>query len=311
MVRGFTDAAAGQAVLAGVGSDRVLELRVAEGRHVKRGEVIAVLANYPLADIAVRSAEAGLEKAKARRRSLASGILVAKEANKSPAAGETGKTKSKDSGPAKPGIAEQEILVKLSAEENKLKMLNLQRSSLPEEQKKLEISISEWNLEHERARLRVLKETLASELAENDTDIRLWAAELENARLRREQALVRSPFDGIVVQIWARPGERIERGIAEIVDMSRLRVVADVDEVLFHRIKVGGEVKVVFRGERTSHAGKVVRIGSEVRRTANLGSAFGGTANVRAVPVEIELNDPSQMPQMLGREAIVTFEEQS
>lgn len=309
MVRGFTAAEAAQSILTGIGSDIVLELRVVEGQQVKRGDIVAVLANYPSADIAVRSAEAELEKEQERRKSLAAGIIVAKKDKAGEASGEGGKPKSKGSGPAKPGIAEQEVLVKLSAEEAKLKALTMQRSGLPPDQRELEISVSQQNREHEQARLRVLKETLADDLAESDADIQVKTAALEDARLLREQAMVRSPIDGVVVHVWTHPGERIRRGIAQIVDMNRLRIVADIDEVLITRMKVGGKVSVTFRGEKTSHAGKIVFVGSEVRRTPNLGGFGSEVTNVRSVPVKIELNDPSQMPHMVGREAIITFDE--
>jgi HlyD family secretion protein len=305
MVRGFTDAPAGETMIAGVGGDRVLELRVAEGQKVKRDQTIAVLSNYPVADIAVRSAEAALEQLEHLHESLVSGIQPTPKVNH--AAGGKDKGKSKDSDSSKIGIAEQEAVVKLSTEENKLKVLQMQRSGLPAAQKELEISVSEQKLERDRAKLRVLKETLASDLAQNETDIRIQTAEVDRARMVREQALVHSPFDGIIVQILTRPGERIGLGIAQIVDMSQLRVLADVDEVLLGRVKLGSKVNVIFHGEARVHEGKVVRIAETVRRLPSMGSLGSGATHVRVVPIEVELDDPSQMPQMLGREAEVTF----
>src|SRR5262245_54984896 len=64
--RGYTDAPAGTAVIAGdpAGGSSVLELRIKDGQKVKRNEVIAVLSNYPKADLALRMAEADLVKLK-------------------------------------------------------------------------------------------------------------------------------------------------------------------------------------------------------------------------------------------------------
>lgn len=309
MARGFTDAPAGTVVISGAGSDRLLELRVVEGQKVKRGEIIAVLSNYPVADISVRSAKAELEQVKLQHESLISGIRVTRKLNQQVEGSDNGKDggKVKVSDTPKVGIAEQEALVRLSTEENKLKELEMQRSSLPAQQKQLEIGVSEQKLERDRAQLRVLKETLASDLAQSETDIRIKTAKLENARAMREQGLVRSPLDGIVVQIWARPGERIERGIAQIVDMSRLRVLADIDEVLLGRIAPGGKANVVFHGEKTIHQGKIAHIAATVKRMPSMGSLGSGTTNVNVVQVEVALDDPSQMPQMLGREAQITF----
>ena len=62
--RGYTDAPAGTAVVAGdpAGGSTIVELRIKDGQKVKRDEVIAVLSNYPKADITLRMAEADLVK---------------------------------------------------------------------------------------------------------------------------------------------------------------------------------------------------------------------------------------------------------
>jgi HlyD family secretion protein len=317
IARGFTDAPAGQVVMAGEGSSTLLELRVVEGQRVKQGEVIAVLLNYPLDDVAVHTAEARLEQAKREHESLALGIRPTKKANQkadgSPKGKDSSKSASNDTGKGKGGdapklgIPEQEAVVRLSTEEHKLKVLEMQRSGLPAEERELEVRVSEEKSERDRAQLRVLKETLASDLAESEADISIKAASLENARALRERGLVRSPLNGIVVQVWTHPGERIERGIVQIVDMSQLRVLADIDEQLLGRVALGGKAQVVFRGEKTIHDGKIMRIGSTVKRMLSMGSYGTGTTNLNVVQVEVVLDDPSQMPEILGREALVTF----
>jgi HlyD family secretion protein len=261
----------------------LLELRVADGQKVKRDEVIAVLSNYPIADVSVRSDEADLEKSKRLREAMISGYRVAE-------------------------IAEQEVVVKATAEENKLKVLELQRSGKPPDQKQLELNISEQKLEREQAKLKVMKETLATDLAQIDTDIGIKQATLDNARTTRERALVRSPIDGVVVQIWTRPGERVSQyGIAKIVDMSQMRVFADVDEVHLGRIKVDGKVEVTFRGSPTVYTGKISRISPAVKRMQRTEPDNGSSTDARVVQVEITLDDLSSMPQVLGRETRVTF----
>src|SRR6201999_4437973 len=107
-----------------------------------------------------------LEKAKRQREAMVSGYRVAE-------------------------IAMQQSVVNSSAEENKLKALELQRSGKPPDQKQLELNISQQNLERERAKLRVMKETLETDLAQIDTDITITTAKLEDARNSRGQALVR------------------------------------------------------------------------------------------------------------------------
>ena len=283
--RGYTDAPTGTAVVAGdpVGGSVLQELRVVDGQRVKKDEIIAVLSNFSKADVAVRTTEAELEKAKQTRETMVNGFRTAE-------------------------IAMQEVVVKSSAEELKLKTLEMTRSGKPPDQKQLELNISQQSLEREQAKLRVQKETLASDLAQTDIDISITSAKLDQARINREQALVRSPLDGVVVQIYTRQGERIAPGgIVKIVDMSQMRVLADVDELHLGRVVPGGKVEVTFRGSPTAYRGTIARISPTVKRMQRIEPDGGSSTDARVVQVEIKLDDPSGMPQVLGRETRVTF----
>ncbi|TAJ33977.1 MAG: HlyD family efflux transporter periplasmic adaptor subunit [Reyranella sp.] len=283
--RGYTDAPSGTAVIAGdpAGGGVMIDLRITDGQRVKKDEIIAVLSNYPRADITVRTSEAELAKAKQQREAMVNGFRTAE-------------------------IAMQEVAVKSAAEELKLKTLELQRSGKPPDQKQLELSISQQNLEREQAKLRVQKETLETDLAQIDTDLSIITAKLDNARNTREQALVRSPLDGVVIQIYTRQGERVSpSGIAKIVDLAQLRVLADVDELHVGRIAAGGKVEVTFRGSPTVYKGTIARVAPTVKRMQRIEPDGGSSTDARVVQVEIQLDDPSSMPQVLGRETRVTF----
>jgi HlyD family secretion protein len=283
--RGYTDAPAGTVVIAGEpgGGSVLVELRIVDGQKVKRDEIIAVLSNYSKADVSVRSSEATLLKTKQQREAMVSGFRVAE-------------------------IAMQEVVVKLETETNKLKALQLQRSGLPPDQKQLEVNIAQQNLEKEQMKLRVQKETLASDLAQIDTEITSLSARLDSAKVTREQSLVRTPIDGIVIQIYSRQGERVSpSGIAKIVDLSKLLILADVDELQVGRVVPGGKVEVTFRGSPTVYKGKVSRVAPTVKRMQRVEPDGGSSTDGRVVQVEVELDDPASMPQVLGRETRVIF----
>jgi HlyD family secretion protein len=283
--RGYTDAPAGTAVLAGnpEGGGVLAELRVSEGQVVKRDDVIAVMSNYPKADVMVRTTEGDLEKAKRQREAMVSGYRTAE-------------------------IAMQEAVVKGKTEESKLKTLELQRSGKQPDMKQLELNISQQDLAREEAKLRVMKETLVTDIAQIDTDIAITVAKLDNARTTREQALVRSPLNGLIVQIHTRQGERVQAGgIAKIVDMSQMHVFADVDEVHLGRLTAGGKVEITFRGSPNVYKGKIARIAPTVKRMQRVEPDGGSSTDGRVVQVEIELDDAASMPQVLGRETRVTF----
>ncbi len=283
--RGYTDAPAGTVVIAGDpgGGAVLLELRITDGQTVKKDDIIAVLSNYPKADVAVRSTGAELSKAKQRREAMADGYRTSE-------------------------IRLQEVVVKSEAESNKLKALQMQRSGLPPDQKQLELNIAQQNLEREQAKLRVLSETLEADLAQIETEISIIQSKLDNARTTREQALVRSPLDGVVVQIYSRQGERVaSSGIAKIVDLSQLRILADVDELHVGRVVPGGKVEVTFRGSTAVYKGTISRVAPTVKRMQRVDPDGGSSTDGRVVQVEIELDDRSSMPRVLGRETRVTF----
>jgi multidrug resistance efflux pump len=283
--RGYTDAPAGTAVLAGnpEGGGVLAELRVSEGQVVKRDDVIAVMSNYPKSDVLVRTTEGDLEKAKRQREAMVSGYRTAE-------------------------IAMQEVVVKGKSEELKLKTLELQRSGKQPDMKQLELNISQQDVAREEAKLRVMKETLVTDIAQIDTDISITVAKLDNARTTREQALVRSPLNGVIVQIHTRQGEQVKvGGIAKIVDMSQMHVFADVDELHLGRLAAGGRVEITFRGSPNVYKGKIARIAPTVKRMQRVEPDGGSSTDGRVVQVEIELDDAASMPQVLGRETRVTF----
>jgi HlyD family secretion protein len=285
IARGYTDATNGTFVIAGDprGGQTVVELRVKEGQKVKRGEIIAVLTGYPRADIMVRIAEADLLKIKEQREAMLTGPRVSQ-------------------------IAIAEAAIKSTIDGNKLSELERSRSPKPPDQRELEADIAERGLAHQKADLDLQKRQLKNDLALSEIDLANAEARLENARTDREASLVRSPVDGIVTEIYTRQGEAIpgRLGIAKIVDMHLLRVVADIDELHLNRLVPGARVEVTFRGSSRVYPGKVVRAPMTVTRLKRSNADLGMTS-AHLVEAEIEFDDPTSIPQMLEREARITF----
>lgn len=282
--RGYTEAPAGTVVIAGEpeGGAVILELRVKDGQKVKRDDIIAVLSNYPPADVEVRAAEAKLLKAQQQREAMVSGYRVAE-------------------------IVMQEAVVKSESETNKLKQLQFQRSSMPPDEKQLELSIAQQSLEREQAKLRVWKEQLDDDRAQIETQIKILTAKLDDARATREQALVRAPLDGTIAELYSRQGERIHgNGIAKIVDLDQVIILAEIDDIHVSRVVVGGKVEVTFRGSPIVHKGTVSRVSPMVKRLKR-SQADLGEGNVNLVEVEIRLDDPAKMPRTLSRETRVIY----
>ena len=79
IARGFTDAPAGSVTVGGDltnGGGVLIELRVVDGQHVKKGEIIGVLSNYGVSAATVSIDEAELAKAETQRQAMMSGFRV-------------------------------------------------------------------------------------------------------------------------------------------------------------------------------------------------------------------------------------------
>ena len=285
IARGYTDAPEGTAVVAGdpAGGSVLVELKVKDGQKIKKGEVLAVLSNYARADVTLRMAEADLVKLKQMLDFVLKGTRLS-------------------------DIALQEAALKSSIEQNKLNSLQRARSGKPPDVREIETAIAEQGLERQKVRLALLKTTLENDLAQHEIDMANTQSRIDSAKRTLEDALVRSPLDGVVVQIFSRQGERVSpAGIVKIVDMAQLRVLADVDELHVSRLKPGGKVDVTFRGNNDVYKGTIERIAPTVKRMQRVEPDGGSSTDARVVQVEIKIDDTSSMPPVLGRETRVTF----
>jgi multidrug resistance efflux pump len=283
--RGYTDAPAGTAVVAGDpgGGSVLIDLKVKDGQKVQKNEVIAILSNYPRAEVALRMAEADLAKLEKTYQSILKGTRVTE-------------------------INLQEATLKSSLEQSKLDALIRQRSGRPPDQRELEAALADQSLERQKVRLELMKTTLANDLQQYDIDLANAKARVESARRTREDAQVRSPLDAVVVQIFTREGERVSpAGIVKIVDMNQLRVLADVDELHVGRLQPGGKVDISFRGANEVYKGTIERIAPTVKRMQRVEPDGGSSTDARVVQVEIKIDDMSSIPPVLGRETRVTF----
>jgi HlyD family secretion protein len=138
-------------------------------------------------------------------------------------------------------------------------------------------------------------------------------ADLDVARIRVEQQqsmlddhILRAPFDGVVVEISAQPGEVIapsaagggftRTGICTIVDMESLRVVVDINEQLISEIKLSQQVQIQPLAYRN------ISINGRVNKILPRVNIAKGTIEVH---IEINESDPRIMPDMGVRVAFL------
>ena len=123
----------------------------------------------------------------------------------------------------------------------------------------LDIAVHQAEAQLEKARLNVLDNTVPDSIVTGRavTGVRLRNAEiragidesraaLEKAKFDREKATITAPFDGTIDEIRVAVGSRLSQGdeIGTIVDLSNLRVEAQVLEHDLPYVKTGGEAFV-------------------------------------------------------------------
>jgi RND family efflux transporter MFP subunit len=112
--------------------------------------------------------------------------------------------------------------------------------------------------------------TLASKdfVSIQDSEIATANARVAKANQRQieatqDYAILRAPFDGVVVARYADPGAYLAAGGAPVVAVARndlLRIYAYVDQANAMHVQVGDTAKIHFPGERDARAAKVTRI---------------------------------------------------
>ncbi len=123
------------------------------------------------------------------------------------------------------------------------------------------------------------------------------AAEAEVARATRdlEQARIRAPRDGRVLEVAAREGEKAPpEGLLQLGDVGQMEAALEVFESMAPRVQVGQDVKIssAVLGD-TPLRGKVTRIGALVGRQSVTADDPAANTDARIVEVIVQLDDES------------------
>ena len=119
-------------------------------------------------------------------------------------------------------------------------------------------------------------------------------AELDQARLNLEQAVIRAPAAGRVLVIHARAGELPgAAGLLSMGDVSEMMVEVEVYQNDVSRVAVGNPVRIEAQALPTPLAGTVDRIGLEVGRQTLTGDDPAANTDARVVRVRVALDAAS------------------
>jgi multidrug efflux pump subunit AcrA (membrane-fusion protein) len=252
----------------------VLAVHVREGDRVRSGQLLVEIDSRE-ADARVRQAEAGMVEAESALVEVESGILAARS-----------------------GIDAAEANAKLAKSTYDRFLELLKRKSVSQQE------FDEAEARHKGAEAQVLraKEMLASTTAKKaQVMARISQAEanLENARLYQDYAMIHSPIDGVVTRKTVDVGQLATPGLPllTIEDSSAYRLEAGVDESQMQYVQLGRPALVRIDALGREFEGKV----GEIVPVADSSS--------RSFTVKIDLpSEPGLRSGLYGRAAFSTSE---
>jgi HlyD family secretion protein len=227
-------------------------LPVDAGERVERGDV--------LAELRPSDAKIAIDKAKAQVRTLEDELRQVKSG---PTESEIAAAKARVDG-ARSSLAQAE------REFRRGKRLHEQGliTDAELEQKRTAVEQAESQLASARAELERLRELPRPErVSVARSRLRQARLELEEAQTNLDKTTLRAPFDGLVLDVEADPGERVNAGetIVRVADMDTTEVFAEIDEDYFGRLEQGQKATLVFPSmPEETFAATVAQIGPEI-----------------------------------------------
>lgn len=168
------------------------------------------------------------------------------------------------------------------------------------------------NAENELDRNRKLYEN--GSISDSDWRTLQLARDVAVANRQRAQAElalseVRAPMKGRVLQVHARPGERVgPDGIVELANTSVMYAVAEVYETDIGRVRVGQRASVRSPAITSELTGEVERIGLKIGKKDVLSTDPVADADARVVEVRVRLQNPEAAANLTNLRVQVVFE---
>ncbi len=127
-----------------------------------------------------------------------------------------------------------------------------------------------------------------------EADVQSAIATLKRAEENLVQAEIKSPQDGQIFEIYARPGEVVGTdGIADIGRTTQMNGVVEVYQSDVRKIRVGQQVKITSNSLAGELQGTVSRIGIQVKRQNTINADPTTNIDDRVVEVDVGLDPDS------------------
>jgi len=292
--------------------DRLLELRVNEGDRVEAGQVIAVLGSRDRLQDAVRQAEERVRAAQARLAQVRAGAQVgevqAQQATITRLQAEIEGTRSIQAATLARLDAEYQ---NAQAEYSRYQQLYREGavSASVLDSRRLTATTAEAQLREAQANQNRSLETLQAQLREaqatlnqiaevRPVDVQVAQAEVDGAiaaltqaQTDLEQAYIRAPLAGQILEVHTRPGEKLsENGIVDLGQTDQMVAVAEVYQSDVGKIRVGQAAVITGQGFDETLRGTVSQVGLQVSRQNVYSNQPGENLDRRVIEVRVALS---------------------
>lgn len=274
----------------------IAQIKVAEGDHVRAGQLIAVLTERDHLDASVHEATARVTSAELKL----SGIeQLPRPSDVAARAAEAERWQEA----ARTAQADFERYQSLRATHDV--------SASDVENKRNQMINAQQMLEIARAGQAALTERHAQDTQAAQAELDAARAQLRRAQLDAANADVRAPADGIILHVRARPGEQAgPQGIVELARTAQMDVLAEVYETDINRVHLGEHAQVTSNllAPGTKLTGTVVDIGREVGRAALASGDSAAFADARVVLVRVRLAHGAAASNLIDGKASVVLQ---
>ena len=169
------------------------------------------------------------------------------------------------------------------------------------------------NLFDKGAVAKIVLDKMKDDLFVSDARVSKLESDIEAIKVDLEQSQLKSPIDGIVLQILVREGERPNsNGVINVGANQLMEALIEVYESDIDRVKMGQTVDLISEngGFIGSLSGRVSLISPQVRQRRVLSTDPTGDADSRIVEVRVKLDNPSakKVSHLTGMKVIARFQ---
>ena len=294
---------------------RIDQLLVQEGDRVEVGQVIAILDNYALLQAALQQSEEQVRVAQAALAQVEAGAQTGElEAQRAEIArlraDRTTQLEAQRATVARFEAEEQNAQVEydryeslyqqgaVSASERDANELTFTTAERRRQEAQAELAridtTSREQIQQAEATFDQIAEVRPVDVAAAEAEVQAAIAAVAEAEANLEQASVKSPVAGQIIEIHTRPGEIVgDEGIATLGETGQMLAIAEIYESDIAQIQVGQLATVTATAIPDTLQGTVERIGLQVEQQQVVDEDPAANIDARIVEVHIRLDSTS------------------